>query len=66
MSTQRAVEASLFSNAEGTENQVQDVIGGGCSRDRVEGPKPVVKIEQQHFVRDFTGHRGGGGIERGQ
>jgi len=43
----------LLSNAEGAEDQVQDVVIGCRSRNFVEGTQRVVKIEKQHFVGNF-------------
>jgi hypothetical protein len=42
-----------LSNAEGAEDQIQDVVIGCSSRNLVEGPQRVVKIEEQHFVGNF-------------
>ena len=58
--------ALLLSDAEGAEDQVQDVVGGGGAGDGVERPEGVVEIEQQHFVRDFRAHGDAGGVERGE
>jgi hypothetical protein len=55
---------ALLSDAEGAEDQVEDVIGGGGAGDGIEGPESVIEIEQQHFVRNFRGHGAGGGFER--
>ena len=43
---------TLFSDAEGTEDQIKDVIGGGLAGERVKGPESTVEIEQDHLVRD--------------
>ena len=42
----------LLTDAKCTENQVEDVVGGGGAGDFVERAERVVEIEQQHFVRD--------------
>src|SRR5579863_896590 len=49
-------EVSLFSNAEGTKNQVQNVIGSRGAGDGIKRTKGVVEIEQQHFVWHSSGH----------
>ncbi len=61
-----AMEATLLSDAERTENQVQNIVGGGGSSHGIEGAKSVVEIEQQHFMRNFGGHCARGGGERSQ
>ena len=45
--------ASL-SDAKRAEDKVKNVVGGGRSGDRIEGPKSAVEIEQQHFMRNFA------------
>jgi hypothetical protein len=57
---------TLFSNAEGAEDEVEDVVGCGVSRDGIEGPQGIVEIEQQHFVRHFGADGAGCGIECGE
>lgn len=42
----------LFSDAEGGEDQVEDVVGGGLAGQGVEGPKGAVEVEQDHLVGD--------------
>ena len=42
----------LFSDAEGGEDAVQDVVGGGGAGDGVDRAQRGVEIEQQHLVRD--------------
>ena len=57
-----ACHPALFSDAEGGEDAVKDVIGGGFSGQAVQLPQRCVEIEQQHFVRDpgaDGGPRGG-------
>src|SRR5271165_2793903 len=53
----------LLSDAEGAEDQVEDVVGGGGAGNGVEGAEGAVEIEQQHFVGDFRGYGAGRGIE---
>jgi hypothetical protein len=48
-------EAMLLSDAEGAEDQVEDVVGGGGAGDFVEGAEGVVEIEEEHFVGDAGG-----------
>src|SRR5205807_1146159 len=44
----------LFSDAERAEDQVQNVVGRGCSRDRIQRPQRGIEIEQQHLVRNLS------------
>ena len=55
------IPAELFSDAEGRENAIEDVVRGGLAGDGVEGMERAVEIEQQHFVRDVfvDGYSGG-------
>ncbi len=55
-----------LSNAESAEDQVQDVVCGGSAGDGVERTQRAVKIEQQHFVRNFFRDRVLRGLERGE
>src|SRR5512142_786379 len=41
---------TLFSDAEGAEDQVEDVVVRGGSRDLVERAESVIEVEQQHLV----------------
>ena len=59
------LDTTLLSDAEGAEDQVEDVVGGGGAGDFVERAQGAVEIEQEHLVRDLGGHGVGGGIERG-
>src|SRR5579885_1563864 len=43
----------LFPDAEGRENQIQNVIGRGFSGERIEMAEGRVQVEQQHLVRDL-------------
>ena len=43
-----------LSNTELAEDEVEDVIRRGSSGYRVKRSKGAVKIEQEHFVRDFV------------
>jgi hypothetical protein len=47
------LNATLLSNAEGTEDQVEDVVGGGGAGDFVEGAQGSVEVEQEHLVGDL-------------
>lgn len=46
------LEYSLFSNAEGGEDEVENVIGGGLAGERVEGPEGAIEVNQDHLVGD--------------
>ena len=59
----RVGERCLFSDAEGAEDQIEDVIGGGGAGDFVEGAEGSVEIEQEHLVGDSAGYRIGRGVE---
>jgi len=50
-----ALDTALFSDAEGGEDQVQDVVGGGLAGQRVERRQCTVKIKQDHLVRNGAG-----------
>ena len=50
----------LFSDAEGGEDQVEDVVGGGLAGERVESPERAIEIEQDHLVGDGGGVGCGG------
>ena len=39
-------------DAEGGEDQIQDVVGGGLAGQGIEGPESAIEIEQDHLVRD--------------
>ncbi len=56
--------ATSFSDAKRAENQVEDIVRGGCPSNGIEGSESIVEIEQQHFMRHFTRHCGPGGNER--
>jgi len=56
-----ACRAILLSDAEGTEDQIEDVVGGSGAGDFVEGTQRSVEIEQHHFV----GNPGSNGVGRG-
>jgi hypothetical protein len=58
--------SGLFSDAEGSENEIKDVVGGGCAGDFIEGAQGVVEVEQQHFVRHSGGNRVRGGVQGGK
>jgi hypothetical protein len=49
------LEAGLFSDAEGGEDAVEDVIRGGGAGEGVEGFEGGVEVEEEHFVRDLLG-----------
>ena len=51
MASTWSMEAVLFSDAEGTEDQVENVVGGGGAGDFVERAQGCVEIEQEHLVR---------------
>jgi hypothetical protein len=56
----------LLSDAEGAEDQVEDVVGGGGAGDFVEGAEGSVEVEQKHLVRDAGGDGVGRVVERGE
>ena len=47
-----AVGRTLFSDAEGAEDQVEDVVGGSGSGEGVERMKCFVEVEEDHLVGD--------------
>jgi len=51
-------DPTLFSNAEGAENEAEDVVGSGGAGNFVERAQGVVEVEQQHLVGDVLGHGG--------
>ena len=55
------MEATLFSNAECSEDEIEYVIGSGGPGDGVERAQGAVEIKQQHFVGNFVGDGGGSG-----
>src|SRR2546427_10316575 len=56
----------LLSDAEGAENEVEDVVGGGGTGDLVQRTERVVEIKQKHLVGNLVRHRGPGGGEGDQ
>ena len=60
----RVGERCLFSDAEGAEDQIEDVIGGGGAGDFIEGAEGSVEIEQEHLVGDSGGYGAGRSGER--
>ena len=60
------VDAALLSDAEGAEDQVKDVVGGGDAGDFVEGAQCSVEIEKEHLVGDSGDYGVGRGVERGE
>ena len=65
-SSRNSWELALLPDAEGAEDQIEDVVGGGGAGDGVERLQGVVEIEQQHFVGNFICYRAGGGVESGE
>jgi hypothetical protein len=59
-------KTALLSDAEAAENQVEDVVIGGCAGDLVERTERTVEIEQKHLVRNAVVDGGLGGVEGGQ
>lgn len=53
----------LLADAEGGEDTVEDVVGGGGSGDGIDWPQGGVEIEQQHLVRDTDFYCGTRGLE---
>ena len=42
----------LLPDAEGREDEVEDVVGGGLAGEGVEGPEGAIEVEQDHLVGD--------------
>ena len=61
----RMTTSTLFSDAEGAEDEVENVVGGGGSGDFVERAQGGVEVEEQHLVRDFAGDGYGRGVQSG-
>ena len=55
--------ATLLSDAERAENEIQNVVGGGGARNLVKRAQGAVEIEQQHFVGDSRGDSTAGCLE---
>src|ERR1022692_1041851 len=55
---------ALFSDAEGAENQIEDIVGRGGSGHFVDRTQRSVEIEQQHLVRNAGAYGVAGGIQR--
>ena len=51
------MEVVLFSDAEGGEDQIEDVVWSGLAGERIEGPKSAVKVEQDHLMWNPAGVR---------
>src|SRR5208282_4789239 len=60
------LNATLLSDAEGAEDQVKDVVGGGGAGDFVERAQGRVQIEQEHLVRHSSRDGSARGVERGE
>src|SRR5580658_3914248 len=56
-------DPTLLSDAEGTEDEVEDVVGGSGAGDFVEGAQGRVEIEEQHLVGDARAYGVGCGVE---
>ena len=59
-------DTPLLSDAEGAEDQVEDVVGGGDTGDFVEGAEGSVEVEEKHLVGDAGGDGVGRVVERGE
>src|SRR5271166_4185573 len=59
-----ALDVALFSNAERTEDEVQDVFGCGGAGNVVQRAQRAVEVEQNHLVGRFQRHGCGGPVER--
>ncbi len=57
------IGAMLLSDAEGSEDKVEDVVGRRYSGDFIDWAEGSVEVEQEHFVGDFRGY---GAFRRGQ
>src|SRR5271165_3953994 len=58
------VDMMLLSDAERTEDEVQDVVRGSCAGDFVERTQGAVEVHQQHLVRGLSRDGRRGRIER--
>ena len=56
----------LFSDTEGAEDQVQDVIGRSGAGDFIQRPECMVEVQQEHLMRDPIADRSSGRDERGE
>ena len=56
----------LLSDTEPAEDQIQNVIVGGGSGNLIERAQSVVKIQQDHLVRDLSVYRDHTRIQPGQ
>lgn len=54
---------ALLADAEGGEDAVEDVVGGGGAGEGVEGAEGFVEVEEEHFVGDFLGYGFAGFVE---
>src|SRR5271165_7586096 len=59
-----ALDLALFSNAERTEDEVQDVFGCGRAGYVVQWTQGTVEVEQDHLVWRLQRHGLGGAVER--
>jgi hypothetical protein len=55
-------DPTSLSDAEGTKDEVEDVVGSGGTGDFVEGAQGCVKIEEQHLVGDARAYGVGCGV----
>lgn len=60
------MEVILLADAEGGEDEVENVVGGGGSGEGVERGEGVVEVDQQHLVGDGSGCGGGGALQGGE
>jgi hypothetical protein len=48
----RSPNVELFSDAEGREDEIENVVRGGLAGEGIESPEGAIKIQQDHFVWD--------------
>jgi len=61
-----ALDCGLFPDAEGGEDEAEDVVGGGGSGEGVEGAEGGVEVEEDQLVGQAGGVGGVGGVECGE
>jgi len=62
----RLAKQLLFADAEGGEDEAEDVVGGGGSGEGVEGAEGGVEVEEDQLVGQAGGVGGVGGVECGE
>src|SRR5579875_3181729 len=57
MPRKRVGGAALLADAEGGEDEIQDVVGGGFTGKRIQMAQGGVEVEQQHLMGNLFGNR---------